>query len=89
MNVRTVGCIFAPFHLSTVDIVETSVCQFQKDRDEQARCEFEFVVSMNTRIVSYIFASSVISTADIVAVQVCQFQKDRDEQARCEFERVL
>ena len=65
------------------------VSQFQKDRDEQARCEFELVIAMNTRIVSCIFASFVMSTADIVEMKVCQFQKDRDEQARRKFEFAL
>ena len=47
------------------------VCQFQKDREEQARCGF------------LLGHCSKMSTADIVAMKVCQFQKDRDEQARC------
>ena len=51
--------------------------QFQKDRDEQARCEFKCAVSMGARI--------DIESGDIAAIKVCQFQKDRDEQARCEF----
>ena len=89
MDVRIVGDILVSFALSTVDIVAMQVCEFQKDRDEQARCEFERVLSMNVRIVGYILAFYDLSTADIVAMQVCQFQKDRDEQARCEFERVL
>ena len=36
--------------LSTADIVAMQVCQFQKDRDEQARYEFKRVLSMNVRI---------------------------------------
>ena len=74
---------------STANIVAMKVCQFQKDRDEQARCEFERVLLMNARIVGYILASFALSTAGIVVMQMCQFQKDRDEQARCEFERLL
>ena len=63
-------------------VVSTAeVCQFQKDRDEQARCEFKYVVSMNVRI--------VIDSVDIIAMKVCQFQKDRDEQAWCEFKCVV
>ena len=73
--------------MSTADIVAMKVRQFQKDRVEQARCEFERALSIYVRIVGYNLASFVLSTADIVAMQVYQFQKDRDEQARCEFER--
>ena len=63
-----------------------TVCQFHKDRDEQARTEFKLVLSMNVRIVGDIFASFAFATADIVAMKVCQFQRDRDEQARRKFE---
>ena len=65
------------------------MCQFQKERDEQAMCEFEFVISMNTRIVSCIFVSFAMSTGHIVEMKLCQFQKDRDEQARRKFKFVL
>ena len=60
------------------------VSQFQKDRNEQARTEFELVLSMKVRFVCF-----ALSTADIVAMQVSQFQKDSDEQARYEFELVI
>ena len=63
--------------------------QFQKDRDERTRTEFELVISMNVRIVGYIFVSFALSTVDIVAMQLWQFQKNRDEQGRCDVERVL
>ena len=86
---RIVSYIVASFALSTADIVAMPGCQFQKDRDEQARCEFERVLSMNVWVVGCTFVSFDFSTADIVAMPVCQFQKDRDEQARNEFERVL
>ena len=36
----------------TGDIVAMQVCQFQKDRDEQARSEFPFVVSIDIRSIS-------------------------------------
>ena len=62
------------------------VCQFQKDRDEQARCEFERVLSINVRIVCYILTYFALSTSDIVEMKVCQFQRDRDEQAQRKFE---
>ena len=70
--------IICVFRLYTGDIVAVQVRQFQKDRDEQARCEFECVHS-----------SFVLSTADIMSMPVCKFQKDRDEQAKGEFESVL
>ena len=73
---------FVCFVLSTADIVAMHVSQFQKDRDEQARYEFERVIFMSVRI-------SVLSTDDIVEMKVSKFQKDRDEQARTEFELVL
>ena len=61
--------------MSTADIVAMNVCQFQKDRDEQARCEFERVLLMNVRIVGHIFASFALSTVGIVEMNVCQFFK--------------
>ena len=66
--------LFAEFSfvVSTTDIVTTQVCQFQKDRVEQAQCGFLFSQSRD------------MSTADILAMKVRQFQKDRDEQAQCE-----
>ena len=78
--------LFDSFVLSTADILEMKVCQFQKHRDEQTRCEFERVLSMNVRIVGYILASFALSTGDIVEMKVCQFQRDRDEQAQRKFE---
>ena len=45
---RIVSYTFVSFVMSTVDIVEMKVCQFQRDRDEQARRKFEFVPSIFT-----------------------------------------
>ena len=43
-------------------VYTAEVCQFQKDRDEQVRYEFERVLSMNVWIVGYIsFVSFVYS----------------------------
>ena len=52
--------LFAEFSfvVSTTDIVTTQVCQFQKDRDEQAQCGFLFSQSRE------------MSTADILAMKV-------------------
>ena len=69
------------FPLSTAGFAATEVRQFQKDRHEQARCEFNWVVPMNAR--------TVFDSADIVSMKGSQFHKDRDEQARCEFNRVV
>ena len=63
--------------MSTADIVPMKVCQFQKDRDEQA----QYVLLSRH--------SNEMSTAHILAMQVRQFQKHRDEQAWCEFTCVL
>ena len=70
--------------LSATDIVAMPVCKFNKDRDDQARCKFERVLSMNVRIVHYIFAFFAMSTAGILTMNVRHFQKDRVEQARCD-----
>ena len=73
----------------TPNIAAIKVCQFQHDHDEQARCEFKFVLSLNTLTVVYFYASAALSTADRVSMNVCQIQRDRDEQARRDFEFVL
>ena len=57
------------FIVATADIVATAVCQFQKDRVEQAWCNF---------LVQHF---RDISTADMIAVKVCHLQKDRNAQA--------
>ena len=56
-HTRIVSYIFVSFVRSTADIVAVHVRKFQKHRDEQARFEFELIISMNTRIVSCIFVS--------------------------------
>ena len=52
------------------DIAAMQVCQSRKDRDEQARRDFNTAIFLAT-------------AGDIVATRVHKFHKDCDEQVRC------
>ena len=63
-----------------------SAWEFQKDCEEQARCELRSGIS-GCKFQKYCDeqARCELNTG----INMRKFQKDRDEQARCEFERVL
>ena len=58
------------------EVSAMKLCQFEKDRDEQAQCKFTCLISMDFRI--------VMSTEGSM-IEEYQFQKDRDAQGRCGF----
>ena len=66
MNVRIVGCVLAFYDLFTADIVAMQLCYFQKDRGEQAICEFQCVFSMHARIVAYMLVYFALLELNIV-----------------------